>query len=130
MYVDTAPRLVRSVSCPNLTFDVEPRGPITKRRRANSENIYLSSRDILRIQSDTDLLGIDKDKTFSASAIVKPAELLARVVNVLGGFEPQPQERGIHMFNDEEILASEKLPVFSIGQDIIKVHLRGPEHVV
>ncbi|KAI8432069.1 hypothetical protein MSG28_004588 [Choristoneura fumiferana] len=120
VYVDTAPRLVRSVSCPNLTFDVEPRGPITKRRRANSENIYLSSRDILRIQSDTDLLGIDKDKTFSASAIVKPAELLARVVNVLGGFEPQQQERGIHMFNDEEILASEKLPVFSIGQDIIK----------
>ncbi|XP_061718218.1 uncharacterized protein LOC133525832 [Cydia pomonella] len=120
VYVDTTPRLIRSASCPNLTYDVEPRGPITKRRRANSENIYLSTRDILRIQSDTDLLGIDKDKTFSATAIVKPAELLARVVNVLGGFEPQEQERGVHMFNDEEILASEKPPIFSIGQDIIR----------
>lgn len=73
---------------------------------------------MLRIQSDTDLLGIDKEKTFTASALVKPAELLARVVNVLGGFEAQ-QERGIHMFDDDHILATENPPLFSIGQDII-----------
>ncbi|CAH2982857.1 unnamed protein product [Chilo suppressalis] len=118
VYVDTAPYLYRSSSCPTFTFDVEPRGPIVKRRRANSENIQLSTKDLLRIQSDTDLLGIDKEKTFSASAIVKPAELLARVVNVLGGLEPQ-SEKGIHMFDDDHILSSEKPPLFSIGQNII-----------
>lgn len=75
---------------------------------------------MLRIQSDTDLLGIDKEKTFTASAIVKPAELFARVVNVLGGLErEQSQEKGIHMFADEHILASEKPPMFSIGNDMI-----------
>ncbi|XP_053608919.1 uncharacterized protein Ork1 [Plodia interpunctella] len=120
IYVETAPYMYRSASCPNFTFDVEPRGPAFKRKRANSENIQLSARDMLRIQSDTDLLGIDKEKTFTASAIVKPAELLARVVNVLGGFEAQPQQNnGVHMFDDEQILASEKPPLFTIGQDII-----------
>ncbi|KAL0828938.1 hypothetical protein ABMA28_003837 [Loxostege sticticalis] len=119
VYVETAPYLYRSASCPNFTFDVEPRGPAVKRKRANSENIQLSVKDMLRIQSDTDLLGIDKEKTFTASAIVKPAELLARVVNVLGGLEPQ-QEKGVHMFDDDHILASERQPpVFSIGQNII-----------
>lgn len=118
MYVEAAPYLHRSASCPNLTFDVEPRGPVIKRKRANSENITLSAKDMLRIQSDTDLLGIDKEKTFTASAIVKPAELLARVVNVLGGFEVQ-KERGIHMFDDDQILATERPTIFSIGNNII-----------
>lgn len=75
---------------------------------------------MLRIQSDTDLLGIDKEKTFTASAIVKPVELLARVVNVLGGFEAvQNRDRGINIFDDEHILASEKPPMFTIGQDYL-----------
>ncbi|XP_028166118.1 uncharacterized protein LOC114356923 [Ostrinia furnacalis] len=115
VYVEAAPYLYRSASCPNFTFDVEPRVPTFKRKRANSENIQLSAKDMLRIQSDTDLLGIDKEKTFTASAIVKPAELLARVVNVLGGLEPQ-QEKGVHMFDDDHILASERPPMFSIGE--------------
>ncbi|KAJ2951727.1 hypothetical protein O0L34_g13891 [Tuta absoluta] len=121
IYVDVAPMLSKSASCPNFTFDVEPRGPVFGRKRANSENIHLSAKDMLRIQSDTDLLGIDKEKTFSAQAIVKPAELLARVVNVLGGIDPQQQqnEKGVHMFDDDQILASEKPPMFSIGPDII-----------
>ncbi|XP_049875320.1 uncharacterized protein LOC126373282 [Pectinophora gossypiella] len=119
IYVEATPQLYKSASCPNFTFDVEPRGPIARRKRANSENIHLSAKDMLRIQSDTDLLGIDKDKTFSAQAIVKPAELLARVVNVLGGLEQPQQEKGVHMFDDEQILASEKPPMFSIGNDII-----------
>lgn len=119
IYVEPAPLLHRSVSCPILTFDIEPRDPVIKRKRANSENIQLSTKDMLRIQSDTDLLGIDKEKTFTASAIVKPAELLARVVHVLGGLE-QPQKRtGINLFDDENILANEKPPFFSIGQDYI-----------
>lgn len=121
MYVDTTPQLYKSASCPNFTFDVEPRGPIVGRKRANSENIHLIAKDLLRIQSDTDLLGIDKDKTFTASALVKPAELLARVVNVLGGLEPPPKppDKGIHMFDDGQILASENPPLFSIGNEII-----------
>ncbi|KAM3961967.1 open rectifier K[+] channel 1 [Aphomia sociella] len=119
VYVDETPRFYRSNSCPNFTFDVEPRVPAIKRKRANSENIQLTARDMLRIQSDTDLLGIDKEKTFTASAIVKPAELLARVVNVLGGFEQPQRDTGVHMFDDEHILASEKPPFFTIGQNII-----------
>ncbi|KAL4711153.1 hypothetical protein ACJJTC_009524 [Scirpophaga incertulas] len=118
VYVEATPHLYRSASCPNFTFDVEPRGPAFKRKRANSENIQLSAKDMLRIQSDTDLLGIDKDKTFTASALVKPAELLARVVNVLGGLESQ-SEKGIHMFDDDHILASENPPMFSIGNNFI-----------
>lgn len=121
VYVDETPRLCRSTSCPEFTFDVEPRVPIFKRKRANSENIQFSSRDMLRIQSDTDLLGIDKEKTFSASAIVKPAELLARVVNVLGNFDGQQRsdDRGVNMFADADILASEKPPIWSIGNNAI-----------
>ncbi|XP_038212533.1 open rectifier potassium channel protein 1 [Zerene cesonia] len=119
VYVESKPHIHRSVSCPILTYDVEPRGPIIKRKRANSENIYLTAKDMLRIQSDTDLLGIDKEKTFTASAIVKPAELLARVVNVLGGFNQVQENRGINIFDDEQILASEKPPLFSIGNDIL-----------
>ncbi|XP_041981146.1 uncharacterized protein LOC121734622 [Aricia agestis] len=119
VYVENRFPLYRSSSCPILTFDVEPRVPVLKRKRANSENIQLSKKDILRIQSDTDLLGIDKERTFTASAIVKPAELLARVVNVLGNFENH-NNKGIHIFNDEDILASERYPPkFSIGQDYI-----------
>ncbi|XP_037873254.1 uncharacterized protein LOC101741673 isoform X1 [Bombyx mori] len=119
IYVDTTPHITRSASCPTFTFDVEPRDPIVKRKRANSENIQLSAKDMLRIQSDTDLLGIDKEKTFTASALVKPAELLARVVNVLGGFESPQQKSGINLFDDDHILANEKPPLFSIGQDLI-----------
>ncbi|XP_032517887.2 uncharacterized protein LOC116770507 [Danaus plexippus] len=119
VYVEAAPHMYRSKSCPILTFDIEPRDPIVKRKRANSENIQLTAKDMLRIQSDTDLLGIDKEKTFTASAIVKPVELLARVVNVLGGFEQQHQDKGINIFDDEHILASERPPFFSIGQDFI-----------
>ncbi|PZC77791.1 hypothetical protein B5X24_HaOG202981 [Helicoverpa armigera] len=122
VYVETLPPLYRSASCPIFTYDVEPRGIIYKRKRANSENITLSAKDMLRIQSDTDLLGIDKEKTFTASAIVKPAELLARVVNVLGGLEQAQKDRvdkGVHLFDDEQILANERPPKFSIGQDYL-----------
>lgn len=119
IYIEPALLICRSQSCPTFTFDVEPRCPIYKRKRANSENIQLSAKDMLRIQSDTDLLGIDKEKTFSASAIVRPAELLARVVNVLGGLEHAQQDKGVNLFDDDHILANEKPPMFSIGQEPI-----------
>ncbi|KAG6465796.1 hypothetical protein O3G_MSEX015397 [Manduca sexta] len=117
IYVEPSVAIHRSASCPILTFDVEPRDPVIKRKRANSENITLSAKDMLRIQSDTDLLGIDKEKTFTASAIVKPAELLARVVNVLGGLEQPKQKSGIHLFDDDHILANEKPAFFTIGPE-------------
>ncbi|XP_034833006.1 open rectifier potassium channel protein 1 [Maniola hyperantus] len=119
VYVKATPFLYRSSSCPNFTFDIEPRDPVVKRKRANSENIQLTAKDMLRIQSDTDLLGIDKEKTFTASAIIKPVELLARVVNVLGGFEAHNRDRGINIFDDDHILASEKPSLFSIGHEYI-----------
>ncbi|XP_075977013.1 open rectifier K[+] channel 1 [Anticarsia gemmatalis] len=122
VYVESFPTIPRSKSCPIFTYDVEPRFPVYKRKRANSENIQITAKDMLRIQSDTDLLGIDKEKTFTASAIVKPAELLARVVNVLGGLEQQnaaQKDKGVHLFDDEHILANERPPMFSIGKDRI-----------
>lgn len=122
VYVETAPYLYRSKSCPVLSFDVEPRGPIYNRKRANSENIHLSTRDLLRIQSDTDLLGIDKERTFTSSAMVRPADLFARVVNVLGGLDHE--EKGVHMFDDDEILSSEKPSSWSIGQNAINAQNR------
>lgn len=119
IYIEEIPPIYRSQSCPIFTYDIEPRDPVYRRKRANSENICLSAKDMLRIQSDTDLLGIDKEKTFTASAIVKPAELLARVVNVLGGLENQQRNQGVHLFDDDHILANEKSPQFSIGHDLI-----------
>lgn len=115
------PQICRSQSCPNFTFDSEPRDPIFKRKRANSENIQLlSAKDMLRIQSDTDLLGIDREKTFNASALVRPAELLARVVKVLGDLDHPQQDKGVNLFDDDHILANERQPRFSIG----------PEHII
>ncbi|XP_036149166.1 open rectifier potassium channel protein 1 [Monomorium pharaonis] len=57
------------------------------RRRANSEVVPT---DVLtRVVSETDLQRIDKNATFAAHAIVQPAELLARLVNILGYIPPR-----------------------------------------
>lgn len=84
------------------------------RRRANSEvvptvsiiffkhnnyNLFLNTamfeitrylkNELTRVVSETDLQRIDKNATFAAHAIVQPAELLARLVNVLGYIPPR-----------------------------------------
>ncbi|XP_076303483.1 open rectifier K[+] channel 1 isoform X2 [Lasioglossum baleicum] len=63
------------------------------RRRANSE--VVPTRDpIARVVSETDLQRIDKTATFATHAMVQPAELLARLVNVLGYMPPATDDLG------------------------------------
>ncbi|CAL1685537.1 unnamed protein product [Lasius platythorax] len=57
------------------------------RRRANSE--VVPAIQLTRVVSETDLQRIDKTATFATHAIVQPAELLARLVNVLGYIPPR-----------------------------------------
>ncbi|XP_011872544.1 PREDICTED: open rectifier potassium channel protein 1 [Vollenhovia emeryi] len=57
------------------------------RRRANSEVVPMD--ELTRVVSETDLQRIDKNATFAAHAIVQPAELLARLVNILGYIPPR-----------------------------------------
>ncbi|XP_050446054.1 uncharacterized protein LOC126848849 isoform X2 [Cataglyphis hispanica] len=56
------------------------------RRRANSEVVPIQ---LTRVVSETDLQRIDKTATFATHAIVQPAELLARLVNILGYIPPR-----------------------------------------
>ncbi|XP_078049181.1 open rectifier K[+] channel 1 isoform X2 [Augochlora pura] len=63
------------------------------RRRANSE--VVPTRDpIARVVSETDLQRIDKTATFASHAMVQPAELLARLVNILGYMPPATDDLG------------------------------------
>ncbi|KAL6265448.1 hypothetical protein P5V15_002244 [Pogonomyrmex californicus] len=57
------------------------------RRRANSE--VVPTDELTHVVSETDLQRIDKNATFAAHAIVQPAELLARLVNILGYIPPR-----------------------------------------
>ncbi|XP_072748710.1 uncharacterized protein Ork1 isoform X2 [Anoplolepis gracilipes] len=72
----------------NLTIGgyVEPFIP-HPRRRANSE--VVPAVQLTRVVSETDLQRIDKNATFATHAIVQPAELLARLVNILGYIPPR-----------------------------------------
>lgn len=90
------------------------------RRRANSEAFSPKFPELQRIQSETDLLAIDRNKTFSASAFIQPAELLAKVVDALGqtlqNENNNVYDEGVHGFSDEEILASERHgSIWSLG---------------
>ncbi|KAG5341138.1 ORK1 protein, partial [Acromyrmex charruanus] len=79
----------RSNSFPNLR-DLTIGGYVDiphPRRRANSEVVPMD--ELTRVVSETDLQRIDKNATFAAHAIVQPAELLARLVNILGYIPPR-----------------------------------------
>ncbi|XP_012055088.1 PREDICTED: open rectifier potassium channel protein 1 [Atta cephalotes] len=79
----------RSNSFPNLR-DLTIGGYVDiphPRRRANSEVVPVD--ELTRVVSETDLQRIDKNATFAAHAIVQPAELLARLVNILGYIPPR-----------------------------------------
>ncbi|XP_043484256.1 open rectifier potassium channel protein 1 isoform X2 [Leptopilina heterotoma] len=110
------PKFPRSISFPDLReliyggFEIpEPPHP---RRRANSE--ITSMVRVARVVSETDLQRIDKKATFAAHAMVQPAELLARLVNILGYIPPSDDEEeskikeGVQGFSEKEILASEQ----------------------
>lgn len=107
------PRIIdRSVSCPDLTIYRNENSPIFKRKRACSEAAYINYNQ--RIQSDTELDKIDKERTFEpAKAIMQQTDLLMMVVNALGGCNTNDHsddsDGGINCFTDEEILASERI---------------------
>ena len=62
------------------------------RRRANSEVAPTQQDQIARVVSETDLQRIDKTATFATHAMVQPAELLARLVNILGYIPPATED--------------------------------------
>lgn len=102
----------KSQSCPDLTLWRNENSPNVARKRAFSECVC--RRDLPRVQSDTDLTRIDKERTFSpAEALVQPSDLLLRVVSALGknrddsSEESDEEEGGVHGFSDSQILASE-----------------------
>lgn len=98
----------RSQSCPDLTMykKVSPR---MGRKRAMSE--CYRSVTLQKIQSDSDLNRIDKERTFMPSEeLFEQTDLLFKVVNALSCESLQNQqinEGGIHGFSDADILASE-----------------------
>lgn len=113
-FVYTPRKIERSVSCPDLRIYRNEDSPISKRRRALSEALYVDYNQ--RIQSDTELDKIDKERTFEpAKALMKQTDLLMQVVNALGSYrssdESDDSDGGIHCFSDEEILASEKIEI-------------------
>ncbi|XP_014474532.1 PREDICTED: open rectifier potassium channel protein 1 [Dinoponera quadriceps] len=88
-------KLSRSNSFPDLRTLViggftEDHTPPRPRRRANSE--VVPADELTRVVSETDLQRIDKTATFAAHAMVQPAELLARLVNILGYIPPPPDD--------------------------------------
>lgn len=109
----TLTKPIRSQSCPDLTLYRNEKSPTMARKRAFSECPV--RQDLVRVQSETDLERIDKERTFStADAMVQPSELLLRVVNALGSHDHGEEsddefdkEGGYHGFSDSQILASE-----------------------
>lgn len=102
----------RSLSCPDLTMYSEPCS-VPCRRRANSESKYdgldTELPDLVRVQSDSELDRVDKNRTFGGrGSIVQPSELLACVVGALGDLAEREESIGKHGFDDEDILSSEK----------------------
>lgn len=73
--------------------------PLHPRRRANSEVVPLEP--VTRVVSETDLQRIDKTATFAAHAMVQPAELLARLVNILGYIPPPDDANEISDWDQE-----------------------------
>ncbi|KAH0535692.1 hypothetical protein KQX54_018257 [Cotesia glomerata] len=124
--------LRRSNSFPDLRQLVygglEPFVPPHPRRRANSEVVPMEV-VVPRVVSETDLQRIDKNATFATHAMVQPAEMLARLVNILGYIPPPPDDdeqvdmdpRGVQGFSDKEILSGERGPESSwqVGGDRI-----------
>ncbi|CAG9762415.1 unnamed protein product [Ceutorhynchus assimilis] len=95
--------LERSQSCPDLTI-YKKESPNMARKRAMSECYRAVTYQ--RVQSDTDLNRIDKERTFMpANDIFEQTELLFKVVNALNN--ESGQNEGVHGFSDSSILASE-----------------------
>lgn len=98
-------------------------GPPIMRRRAYSEvkgpEESVTSSTLTRVQSDSDLSRINKEKTFEGSeTLFDTSNLLARVVSALGSIRPLDEDGhsvldialdgGIHGFSDSQILSDER----------------------
>ncbi|XP_053974602.1 open rectifier potassium channel protein 1 isoform X1 [Hylaeus volcanicus] len=77
------------------------------RRRANSEVVPTEEEKITRVVSETDLQRIDKTATFATHAMVQPAELLARLVNILGYIPPATDDIGVDGSNQTTFVEPE-----------------------
>lgn len=113
----------RSQSCPNLTVFNCNRSPVPRRKRARSENFFSDDKYTaeeleqrpLQLQSrhsETNLMRIDRDKTFNQNGILNnTGEILAQVVFALNDFNSTKEEPatggGIDLFSDESILEDE-----------------------
>lgn len=123
-------RITKSQSCPNL-FMYDDDEEADKIPRINRERAFsvcsprqrtkrsISSTTMHRIQSDSDLSHIDKEKTFATDSrrSVMPGDLLAKIVVALGGYRDNDDQKqasihssalGVHGFSDSQILASEQ----------------------
>ncbi|XP_024224444.1 uncharacterized protein LOC100747371 isoform X4 [Bombus impatiens] len=76
------------------------------RRRANSE-VVPTEDQITRVVSETDLQRIDKTATFATHAMVQPAELLARLVNILGYIPPATEDTGADDSNQTTFISQD-----------------------
>lgn len=111
--------LPRSASCPELTM-YSALVPPAMRRRAYSEvrgpDESVTSSTLTRVQSDSDLSRINKEKTFEGSeTLFDTSNLLARVVSALGSIRPVDEDGqsvldigGFHGFSDSQILSDER----------------------
>lgn len=101
--------------------------PLFPRRRTfsvcSTRKEDMCSVDLTRTYSDTILNRIDRNKTFAAvNDSIQPADLLTSVITALGSFRDEEddgqsvlemarsnsQNRGLDLFSDSEILASER----------------------
>ncbi|KAG5892028.1 hypothetical protein JTB14_029658 [Gonioctena quinquepunctata] len=100
--------LEKSQSCPELTIWRNKDSPCMARKRAMSECYKYSV--VEKVQSETELDKIDKERTFSPSdAFMRQKDLLLKVVDALSiTSQSNTEEGGVHCFSDKEILASER----------------------
>nr|CAH7751209.1 unnamed protein product [Callosobruchus chinensis] len=109
--------LEHSQSCPELRLlglDEHPKeSPNSARKRAMSECYPLAMTIVAptaaaKMQSETELERIDKERTFKPSdAFMQQKDLLLKVVDALSA--QRFDDGGINCFSDQEILASENL---------------------
>lgn len=99
--------LERSQSCPNFTIWRNKELPTIARKRAMSECYRYTVLE--RVQSESELDKIDKERTFRPSdAFKKQKDLLLKVVDALSLASTSNDDRGVHDFCDREILARER----------------------
>lgn len=105
---DYVPSIIeRSQSCPDLTI-YKKSSPSAVRKRAMSE--CYRAVNFQRVQSDSDLDRIDKEKTFRpTNDLFNQTDLLFKVCDALSceSLHEAHNNLGIHGFSDDTILASE-----------------------